>query len=224
MCVNANAARCRPSLGIDILVTEGGIGPSPAGTYHQRLKVVLASKADRDRAVVLVVIIHLVTGHWAARDEIHEGLRRQRTGIPVAVIARLPLLGSVDAEQADALTKNFTVSPSDTEKPCEVPVPLVSESVWANAGTAAVQSKISAKQIFTKARFPSVGHLWPRPSPNDRPSTPHRQDRNCTAYRDKEKPRLLTGAELGRGRLYLIMRRARGCQRETRRLGRRRSA
>ena len=37
MCVNADAARCRPSLGIDILVTEGGIGPRPAATYHQRL-------------------------------------------------------------------------------------------------------------------------------------------------------------------------------------------
>jgi len=44
---------------------------------------------------------------------------------------------------------NFTVSPSDTEKPCEVPVPLVSESVWANAGTAAVQSTISADQTLT---------------------------------------------------------------------------
>jgi hypothetical protein len=39
---------------------------------------------------------------------------------------------------------NFTVSPSETAKPCEVPVPLVSESVWANAGTAAAHSTISA--------------------------------------------------------------------------------
>ena len=44
---------------------------------------------------------------------------------------------------------NFTVSPSETAKPCEVPVPLVSESVWANAGTAAVQSTISADQTLT---------------------------------------------------------------------------
>ena len=44
---------------------------------------------------------------------------------------------------------NFTVSPSETAKPCEVPVPLVSESVWANAGTAAVQSTISADQSLT---------------------------------------------------------------------------
>jgi hypothetical protein len=46
MRVNADAARCRPSLGIDIPVAEGAIGPRPAGTYHQRLKVVLAGKAD----------------------------------------------------------------------------------------------------------------------------------------------------------------------------------
>jgi hypothetical protein len=51
-----------------------------------------------------VVIVDLVTRYWAGGDEIHEGLGRQRTGIPVAIIARLPLLGSVDAEQADALT------------------------------------------------------------------------------------------------------------------------
>jgi hypothetical protein len=45
-----------------------------------------------------------VTRYWAAGDEIHEGLGRQRTGIPVAIIAGLSCLGSVDAEQADALT------------------------------------------------------------------------------------------------------------------------
>jgi hypothetical protein len=51
MRVNANAARCRPSLGVNILVSEGGIDPRPASTYHQRLEVVRASKADRDRTV-----------------------------------------------------------------------------------------------------------------------------------------------------------------------------
>jgi hypothetical protein len=107
MRVNADAARCRPSLGIDILITEGGIGPRPPGTYHQRLEVVLASKADRDRAVVLVVIVDLVTRHWAAGDESDERLRRQRAGISVAVVARLPFLGSVYAEQANALTTEF---------------------------------------------------------------------------------------------------------------------
>jgi hypothetical protein len=103
MRVNADTARCRPSLGVNILVTEGGIGPRPAGTYHQRLKVVLASKADRDWSVVLLVIVHLATRHWTAGNEGDERLRRQRTGIPVAIIARLSFLGSVDAEQADAL-------------------------------------------------------------------------------------------------------------------------
>jgi hypothetical protein len=104
MGVNANATRGRPSLGIDILITEGGIGPRPAGTYHQRLEVVLASKADRDGTVILVVIIDLVTRHGTASDEIDKSFRRQRTGIPFAVIARLRLLWSVYAEQADALT------------------------------------------------------------------------------------------------------------------------
>jgi hypothetical protein len=104
MPVDADPARCRPSLGIRILVTEGGIGPRPTGTYHQRLEVVLASKADRDRAIILVVIIDLVTRHGTASDEIDESLRRQRAGILLAVVARLPFLGSIDAEQADALT------------------------------------------------------------------------------------------------------------------------
>jgi hypothetical protein len=48
MPVNADAARSRSSLGIDILIAEGGIGPRPAGTYHPSLEVVFASKAHRD--------------------------------------------------------------------------------------------------------------------------------------------------------------------------------
>jgi hypothetical protein len=104
MRVDADAARCRPSLGVDILVAEGGIGPRPAGTYHQRLEVVLASKADSDGTGVPPVRVDLVTRDRAAGDEIDESLRRQRTGIPFAVIARLRLLRSVDAEQADSLT------------------------------------------------------------------------------------------------------------------------
>jgi|HubBroStandDraft_6_1064221.scaffolds.fasta_scaffold102320_5 hypothetical protein len=95
MRMNANPARCRPSLGIDILVAEGGISPRPAGTYHQRLKVVVAGKADRDRTVILVVIIDLVTPDWAAGDEGDESLCRQRTGISVAVIAGLSFFGSM---------------------------------------------------------------------------------------------------------------------------------
>src|SRR5450755_1889994 len=104
MRVDADAARCRPSLGVNILVAEGGIGPRPAGTNHQRLQVIPAGKADRDRTVILVVIIDLVTRHGTASDESDEGLGRQRTGIPVAIIARLRLLWRVYAEQADALT------------------------------------------------------------------------------------------------------------------------
>ena len=103
MCVHPNAPRCRPSLGINILIAESSIGPGPAGTYHQRLKVVFASKADRDRAVVLAVIVDLVTRHGTAGDESDESLGRQRARIPMAVVARLSFLRSVDAEQADAL-------------------------------------------------------------------------------------------------------------------------
>jgi hypothetical protein len=54
-----------------------------------------------------VVIVDLATRHGAAGDESDESLSRQRTGIPVAVIARLPFLGRVYAEQANALTTEF---------------------------------------------------------------------------------------------------------------------
>jgi hypothetical protein len=104
MGVNAEASSCRPSLGVNVLIAEGSMGPRPAGTYHHRLEVVFASKAGRDRSVILVVIVDLATRYRAAGDEGDKSLGRQRTGIPVAIIARLSLLGSIDAEQADALT------------------------------------------------------------------------------------------------------------------------
>jgi hypothetical protein len=102
MRVNAHAARCRPSLRINILVAEGG--PCPASTYHHCLKVVFAGEAGRDGAVILVVMVDLVTRHWAAGNEGDESFGRQGTGIPVATVARLSLLGSVNAEQANTLT------------------------------------------------------------------------------------------------------------------------
>jgi hypothetical protein len=91
MRVNPDAARCRSSLGIRILVTEGAIGPSPASTHHQRLEVVLASKADRDWTVILLVVVHLVTRHRAASDESDKSLCRQGSGIPVATVAKAVL-------------------------------------------------------------------------------------------------------------------------------------
>jgi hypothetical protein len=118
MRVNAYAARCRPSLRINILVAEGRIGPRPACAYHHRLEVVFASKAGRDRTVILLVIVDLVTGHRAASNEADEGLCRQRAGIPVATVARLPFLGSVDAEQADALPAELH---GITKRRCLVP-------------------------------------------------------------------------------------------------------
>ena len=107
MRVDANATRGRPSLGVNILVAVGGIGPRPSGTYHQCLQVIPAGKADRDRTRVLPVIVDLVTRHGTASDEIDESLRRQRTGIPVAAVARLELLRSINPEQADALLAEF---------------------------------------------------------------------------------------------------------------------
>jgi hypothetical protein len=92
MPVNADAARSRSSLGIDILIAESGIGPRPAGTYHQRLEVVFGSKAHRDGTGVPPVIVDLVTRHWAAGNEVNESLRRQRTGIQFAISARSRLL------------------------------------------------------------------------------------------------------------------------------------
>jgi hypothetical protein len=44
-----------------------------------------------------------VTRHWTAGNEVNESLRRERTGMPLAIVARLRLLWCVDAEQADAL-------------------------------------------------------------------------------------------------------------------------
>jgi hypothetical protein len=116
MRVDADAARRRPSLGVNIPVGEGGIGPRLAGTDHQRLEVVLAGNADRDGTVVLVVIFDLVARHGTPSDESDEGLCRQRAWVPVAVIARLSFLGSVDAEQADALTpKLYGIAVRDRE-------------------------------------------------------------------------------------------------------------
>jgi hypothetical protein len=116
MSVNANTARCRPSLGVGVLVAEGGIGPRPAGTYHQRLKVVLASKTDRDGTVVLAVIIDLVTRHWAAGDESDKSLRRKRAGEPLTIIASLALLRCVDAEQPHKLrAKLYGITVYDLE-------------------------------------------------------------------------------------------------------------
>jgi hypothetical protein len=63
-----------------------------------------------------MVIVDLVTRHRAAGNETDESLCRQRTRIPVAVIARWSLLGSVDAEQANTLTpKLYGVAIRDSE-------------------------------------------------------------------------------------------------------------
>jgi hypothetical protein len=66
MRVNAYAAGSSSPLGVNILVAEGSIGSRPASTHHQCLEVVFASKADCDRAVILVVVVHLVARHRPA--------------------------------------------------------------------------------------------------------------------------------------------------------------
>ena len=116
MSVNANAARCRPSFGVGVLVAEGAIGPRPAGAHHQRLEVILACKAHCYGTVVLVVIVHLVTRHWAAGDESDKSLRRQRAGMPLTIIASLALLRCVDTEQPHKLrAKLYGITVYDLE-------------------------------------------------------------------------------------------------------------
>jgi hypothetical protein len=64
---------------------------------------------------VLAPDVRVING-WTAGNEGDESLCRQRTGIPVAIIARLRLFWSVDAEQADALTtKLYGIAIRDRE-------------------------------------------------------------------------------------------------------------
>src|SRR4029077_2315746 len=98
MRVNANAAPCRPSFGVGVLVAEGGISPRPAGAYHQRLEVILAGKAHCYGTVVFAVIVDLVTRHRPAGDEALQRLLGTRAGMPLTIIASLALLRFVDAE------------------------------------------------------------------------------------------------------------------------------
>ena len=94
---------------------------------------------------------------------------------------------------------NLTVSPSETAKPCEAPVPFVSESVWvcANAGTAAVQSTISANQTFTCPAHIGQGHLrtrrlvWSHSSPRSARSPPtvvHRRPLSQRSVEVRQRP------------------------------------
>jgi hypothetical protein len=116
MSVNANAARCRPSFGVGVLVAEGAIGPRPAGTHHQRLEVVLACKADRDGTVVLAVIVDLLAGHGPASDEALQRFLGKRAGMPLTIIASLALLRCVDAEQPHKLrAKLYSITVYDLE-------------------------------------------------------------------------------------------------------------
>src|SRR4029077_7320656 len=89
---------------------------------------------------------------------------------------------------------NFTVSPAETAKPCEFFVPLVSESVWANAGTAAVKSTIGARQTFTSDSIarPAVAPVavLTGPTPPSAPSAGRRDQRIMAAFGARKVRRL----------------------------------
>jgi hypothetical protein len=89
MRVNAYAAGSSSPLGVNILVAEGSIGPRPASTHHQCLEVVFASKADCDRAVILVVVVHLVARHRTASDESNKGLGRHQDSVSPRLLLTL---------------------------------------------------------------------------------------------------------------------------------------
>ena len=103
MAVHAQLASRSLSLFGCISLAVPAEGPSPACSNHHGLKVVIASKALRHRAVVPRVVIHLLAVDRPSRNEGFQGLLRQRAGLPLPVIAGLPLLRGVDSEQAHEL-------------------------------------------------------------------------------------------------------------------------
>jgi hypothetical protein len=118
MRVHPNATSCSPALGVTISVAEFSVSPRPAGAHHERLQVVIACKAQRDRMIVLAVVVDLLTGYWPSADEADQRLGRQGVREPFAVVARLTLLWRVYARTCpQAASPNFTVSPSETAKP-----------------------------------------------------------------------------------------------------------
>src|SRR3981189_2618170 len=93
-----------------------------------------------------------------------------------------PFSGASMPNKRTRCLPNFTVSPSETPKPCEVPVPLVSESVWANVDTAAVQStptRLSLARSATSDTDSQCLKLNREPGPNlqradDRSASDHK--------------------------------------------------
>jgi hypothetical protein len=86
MCVNARAARRRPSLGVNVLVAEGSIGPGPAAARRSGR----ATPAVPDRHALDVHAVARVVRAWAdcERDtwsggfvlELDDGSRRYLEG------------------------------------------------------------------------------------------------------------------------------------------------
>ena len=74
--------------------------PGPPSRYHHRLQVIVAGKALRHRSVVASVVL---AGDRPASDEILKRLLRQRSRMPLPIVAGLALLGRVDAEQPHEL-------------------------------------------------------------------------------------------------------------------------
>src|SRR5512140_2414194 len=80
-----------------------------AGTHHDVAEVVVARGADRDVAVIAVLIDRCATDP-AAADRRGERARRHaaaRIAAPRSGAALLPALRRIDAEQADALAQDL---------------------------------------------------------------------------------------------------------------------
>jgi hypothetical protein len=76
MRMHANATRRGPPLGISVLGAELGIGPSPTGSDHHRLQIILPRKALRHWTVVASVVVNLLTGDRPAGDEVLQSFLR----------------------------------------------------------------------------------------------------------------------------------------------------
>ena len=125
----------------------------------------VAGIALRHWSVLLAFIVHLAARDRPAGNNPHQCFGRQRPGNHLPSSQGWSFSGASIPNRRMSCLPNLPVSPSDAAKPCVVCVLLVSESVWANTGTAAVQTTISANRIFTCGARPNTcPHLRARRS------------------------------------------------------------
>ena len=122
--------------------------PSPAGQDHLFLQIVVTGIALGDWAVVLAVVVYLAAGGRAASDD--KSAPPLPSGRePFAIVTRLELLRGINPEQANELLAEFHGVSIGYCEAMQSSGAVGVEFVLANVGTAAVQSTISANQIFT---------------------------------------------------------------------------